>query len=158
LNFAHYPADADVLATEPDPYMLARARKARSRARTGIELRRAGAESLPLPDRSADVLVCTLVLCSVPDADAVLAEARRVLRSGGALLFLEHVRSSDPDVAASQDRWDRRWARFAGGCHPNRDSWSAIQRAGFEEDDVDRTDLPGVRFLRPAVSGVVRAP
>jgi hypothetical protein len=45
-----------------------------------------------------------------------------------------------------------------GRRHPNRDSWSAIQGAGFKEDDVDRSDLPGVPFLRPAVSGVVRAP
>lgn len=122
--------------------MLGRARKARSRARTDIELLRACAESLPLPDRSADVLVLTLVLCSVPDPDAVLAEARRVLRSGGALLFIEHVRSSDRHVAASQDRWDRRWARFAEDRHP-----TAIRGTPANERASRRTTSTAAIYL-----------
>lgn len=158
LNFRHYGPEADVLATEPDPHMLGRAWKAARRARAKISLRRAAAESLPVPDGSADVVVSTLVLCSVQDPRAALAEARRVLRPGGKFLFLEHVRSQDPRLTSRQDRRDRLWARVAGGCHPNRDTWASIVAAGFEPEMVDREDLPGLKILRPAISGVARKP
>ena len=93
LNVPHYPPDADVVYTEPDPHMAARLR------RRGVEVVEAGAESLPFEDASFDFVVSTLVLCTVPDVPATLAEVRRVLKPGGQLVFIEHVRAEPGHVA-----------------------------------------------------------
>ena len=155
LNAPHYgPAVSKVVATEPDRYMLRRLRRAAAAARVPIVVERASAAALPLDDSSADSVVCTLVLCSVPDQDEALREMMRVLKPGGRLLFLEHVRSPDPRVARWQDRVERPWGWFAGGCHPNRDSESAIRTVGFEVTDLERFDLPGPPLVRPHLMGV----
>jgi ubiquinone/menaquinone biosynthesis C-methylase UbiE len=156
LNFPHYPAGLEVAATEPDPHMLKAARKAASRARAKVTVLRAAAEALPLPSRSADVVVSTLVLCSVPDQAAALAEANRVLKPGGRLLLLEHVRASDPALARKQDRRERTQVRFAGGCHPNRDTLRAVVAAGFDARAVEDVTLPGMRITRPGIAGAAR--
>ncbi|HEV8373114.1 MAG TPA: class I SAM-dependent methyltransferase [Actinomycetota bacterium] len=156
LNFPHYPAGLEVAATEPDPHMLKAARKAASRARAKVTVLRAAAEALPLPSRSADVVVSTLVLCSVPDQAAALAEAYRVLKPGGRLLLLEHVRAGDPALARKRDRRERTQVRFAGGCHPNRDTLRAVVAAGFDARAVEDVTLPGMRITRPGIAGVAR--
>jgi ubiquinone/menaquinone biosynthesis C-methylase UbiE len=156
LNFPHYPAGLEVAATEPDPHMLKAARKAASRAKAKVTVLRAAAEALPLPSRSADVVVSTLVLCSVPDQAAALAEANRVLKPGGRLLLLEHVRASDPALARKQDRRERTQVRFAGGCHPNRDTLRAVVAAGFDARAVEDVTLPGMRITRPGIAGAAR--
>jgi ubiquinone/menaquinone biosynthesis C-methylase UbiE len=158
LNFPWYPAGVEVVATEPDPHMLRGARKAARKAEAKLSLRQAPAESLPVPGGSADTVVSTLVLCSVPDQAAVLAEVRRVLRPGGRLLLLEHVRSGDPALAGEQDRRERTQVRFAGGCHPNRDTLAAVAAAGFETGAVEPVTLPGMRLTRPGIAGVARKP
>jgi len=109
LSFRHYPAGIEVVATEPDPHMLKAARKAARKAKVKLTLQQAPAEALPLGDGSVDTVVSILVLCSVPDQAAALAEANRVLKPGGRLLLLEHVRAADPPwptgrIAASADR------------------------------------------------------
>ncbi|MDP8944507.1 MAG: methyltransferase domain-containing protein [Actinomycetota bacterium] len=86
---------------------------------------------MPFPDGSFDTVVSTLVLCTVPDQEAALDEVRRVLRPGGRLLFIEHVRAAEP-MARWQDRLEPLWRRLLGGCHPNRDTVAAIEEAGFE--------------------------
>ena len=158
LNFRHYPAGVEVVATEPDPHMLKGARRAARKARATLSLRQAPAEALPLPTGSADTVVSTLVLCSVPDQAAALAEAVRVLKPGGRLLLLEHVRASDPGLAGEQDRRERTQVRFAGGCHPNRDTLAAVVAAGFEAGAVEPVTLPGMRLTRPGIAGVARKP
>jgi ubiquinone/menaquinone biosynthesis C-methylase UbiE len=77
----------------------------------------APAEDLPFPEACFDTVVATLVLCSVANPSKALAEIRRVLRPDGRLLFLEHVRSTDPKLAARQDRWHGLWLLFGDGCH-----------------------------------------
>jgi ubiquinone/menaquinone biosynthesis C-methylase UbiE len=158
LNFRHYSAGLEVVSTEPDPHMLKAARRATRRARARLTLRQALAASLPLPDASADTVVSTLVLCSVPDQSAVLAEVKRVLRPGGKLLLLEHVRATDPALARQQDRREHTQVRFAGGCHPNRDTLGALVAAGFDTEAVDQVALPGMSITRPGISGVARKP
>ena len=158
LNFRHYPrAVSGVDAVEPDRHMLRRARKAAATAGVPVRLHTATAEDLPFPDSSADAVVATLVLCSVEDPVDALAEIRRVLRPGGRLLFLEHVRANSPSAARWQDRWERPWGWFSAGCHPNRDSVTSIERAGFAIEDIVRF-AEGPPPVRPHVMGVARAP
>ena len=146
-TFAHYPpAVTSVLALEPDPTLRALALAAATRAPVPITVQNGVAESLPAADASIDVVVSSLVLCSVAGQPAVLAEAVRVLRPGGLLLFYEHVRSSHRVLAAAEDLLTPLWSRVAGGCHPNRDTAAAIAGAGLTMLDLQRfgfSALPG---------------
>lgn len=91
-NLAHYREAAYVVVAEPDPFMRGKLRRKLGAARVPVEVSEAGAEALPFSDGSFDAVVSTLVLCTVPDQGVALAEIRRVLRPGGRLLFIEHVR------------------------------------------------------------------
>ncbi len=129
-NLPHY-RDADrVLLAEPDPAMRRRLIVKLDRASVPVEVDDSPAERLPYPDGSCDVVVFTLVLCTVADPDQALAEARRVLVPGGSMIVLEHVRGSGR-VARWQDRLAPTWSRLAAGCQLNRDTAAAIERAGF---------------------------
>jgi ubiquinone/menaquinone biosynthesis C-methylase UbiE len=121
------------------------------------EFVQAPAEDLPFGDASFDTVVSTLVLCGV-DVDRSLAELRRVLRPGGRLLFLEHVRSDDPALARFQDRINP-LNRFLVGCECNRQTLSAIETAGFTISRVERAMTPEApKFVRPLIVGAAVAP
>jgi ubiquinone/menaquinone biosynthesis C-methylase UbiE len=140
-NFAHYPDEvARIVAVEPEPYLRERAA---AHTDERVELRDAVATGLPLEDGEADAVVCTFVLCSVDQAGA-LAEARRVLRSGGELRFLEHVRSHEPSIGRRTQRvLDATvWPRLFGGCHVSRDTVAAIEEAGFSVAELERFVFP----------------
>jgi SAM-dependent methyltransferase len=133
LNFAHYPATVThVLAVEPEPTLRRHAVDAATRAAVPVEVRDGSADALPIADDTCDAVVTSLVLCSVPDQRAALAEVRRVLRPDGELRFYEHVRSRFAVVAGLEDLGAPMWSRMAGGCHPNRDTVATIRAAGFE--------------------------
>jgi ubiquinone/menaquinone biosynthesis C-methylase UbiE len=117
------------------------------------------AEDLPFDDGSFDTVVSTLVLCTVENPTRAIAEARRVLVEGGSLLFLEHVRSSSPRRAWWQDRLERPWGFFAGGCHPNRATDQLLADAGLWIDSLERTRMPkAFPLVRPTIRGVARRP
>ncbi len=138
LNLPFYPRDLDaVIGLDPSPELLARARREAVWSRSPVELRRGSAEAIPLDDRSVDTVVVTWALCSIPDPGAALAEARRVLRPGGRLLFVEHGRSPDPGVRRWQDRLTPLWRRIAGGCHLNRPVDELIRAAGLRIEAID---------------------
>jgi ubiquinone/menaquinone biosynthesis C-methylase UbiE len=109
--------------------------KARRRA-PGVPLLRARAEALPFRNGVFDTVVSGLVFCSVVDVARGLDEVRRVLKSGGVLRMLEHVRSTRPLAAWLQDRTQPAWTWFTGGCHPNRDTEAAVAAAGFVVDPL----------------------
>ena len=156
LNLQHYPPEqvTEVLATEPDPYMFRRLARALERAPAPTRLQRASAEALPVADGWADTVVLWLVLCSVPDQDVALREIRRVLAPSGRLIVCEHVRSQNPRSARRQDRWARPWGWVGAGCHPNRDTAAAIERAGFAFDELERFDVRGSALANPHIRGV----
>jgi SAM-dependent methyltransferase len=156
LNFPHYPATVtEVLAVEPEPYLGRLALAAASQAPVPIRVVAGTAEALPVPDGAVDVVVASLVLCTVADLDQALAEVGRVLRPGGTLRFYEHVRAADSRLAGWQDRLERPWGWLVGGCHPNRDTVAAITAAGFRVLELDRFDLAAMPALaRPHVLGV----
>jgi ubiquinone/menaquinone biosynthesis C-methylase UbiE len=109
---------SSVTGIEPSAELLAIARRRGKTAGVAIDLIEGTAETLPLEDRSVDTVVTTWTLCTIPDAERALIEARRVLKPGGRLLFVEHGRAPEPGVARWQDRLDPLWWRIAGGCHP----------------------------------------
>lgn len=154
-NFSYYPADAQVVATEPDPYMVERAeKKLAGLGLTNIELRAAGAEALPFDAASFDHVVATLVLCTVPDQTRALAEVRRVLKPEGTFRFLEHIRNDDSRVWGTvQDAILPIWRWVGAGCHPNRSTKRAIEDARFRFEWLESIRIaPGT----PAIYGVAR--
>jgi ubiquinone/menaquinone biosynthesis C-methylase UbiE len=152
LNLRHYGELDSLVVTEPERAMLRRLEdKAREHA-PQAEVVQAPAEDLPFEEASFDTVVSTLVLCGV-DQERSLGEVRRVLRPGGRLLFIEHVRSDDPSLARFQDRMNL-LNRFLVGCECNRQTLSAIEAAGFTISRVEQAELPGApKFVRPAVVG-----
>jgi len=151
-NLAHYPpAVTRLCLVEPDPSM--RKRLHRRASGRQVEVVDAPGEALPFPDGSFDTAVVTFALCSVADLDCALAEIARVLRPGGQLLFLEHVRDTDPEMARKQDHPGRLYSWI--GCHPNRDTVTAISHAPFEVTTVRHGEVPKApRVERPMIVGV----
>lgn len=129
-------------------------KEARRRA-PGAMLVLARAEHLPFRDGAFDIVMSGLVFCSVDDVSSGLAEVRRVLRPGGTLRMLEHVRSLHPWQARLQDALQPSWTWVTGGCRPNRDTERAVAGAGFEiEGDSYRAEGSLRRFVaRPGASG-----
>jgi ubiquinone/menaquinone biosynthesis C-methylase UbiE len=146
-NFAHYPvAVTRVLAVEPEPRLRERATAAAAAAPVPVEVSDGLAERLPAADASMDAAVFCLVLCSLPDVDTALAEARRVLKPGGRLHFLEHGRADSAGMVRMQRLLDTTfWPRLMGGCHTGRDTTAAIERAGFTIAALDHYLFPPVR-------------
>ncbi|WP_316959286.1 class I SAM-dependent methyltransferase [Streptomyces sp. TRM68367] len=116
-NFRHYPPEVtQVVAVEPEPRLRALAEKAATEAPVPVEVLAGLAEELPLEDDGFDVAVCSLVLCTIADVPGALAEARRVLKSGGELRFYEHVRSERPGFRRVQKVLAPLWRLPGGGC------------------------------------------
>jgi SAM-dependent methyltransferase len=126
-NLPLYRPGVRVVGLEPLAEALARAR----RRAPGVPLVQGDAHALPFRAGAFDTVVSGLVFCSVLDVPRGLAEVKRVLRPGGALRMLEHVRATGGFKARMQDRWQPLWTRLTGGCHWNRDTESAVERAGF---------------------------
>ena len=156
MNFAHYPATVtEVVAVEPEPYLRARAVERAADAPVPICVVDGTAEALPVEDGSVDVVVVSLVLCSVRDQSVALAEARRALRPGGELRIYEHVGSEVRWRATAERAFTHTlWKRMSGGCHLDRHTDAAISAAGFTIDSLERFRFQGVDH----VLGVAHAP
>ncbi|MGH7722133.1 MAG: class I SAM-dependent methyltransferase [Candidatus Dormibacteria bacterium] len=151
LNFGHYPPEvARVLAVEPEPHLRAIARRAARQASTPVDVVDGVAAQLPADDASFDAAVASLVLCSVGDQPGALGEIFRVLRPGGQLRFLEHVRARTWGLYRVQRLLDVTvWPAFGGGCHPSRDTAAAIVGAGFTIQQLEHFCFPESRFALP---------
>ena len=153
LNLAHYPASVTNLTlVEPDRHMRKRLRRRVAKQRPDAAVLDARAESLPVQAASFDTVVVSFVLCSVDDQAAVLDEIARVLRPGGQLLFLEHVRDEDPKIAKKQNNPPFLYSWM--GCHPNRATLDAITRSKLSLVAVSRGEIPKAPVIeRPMVVG-----
>ncbi|HEY2055880.1 MAG TPA: class I SAM-dependent methyltransferase [Solirubrobacterales bacterium] len=155
----------DLTLVEPDPHMGARLRErlakrasdlatASTAAAPPARLVTAPAEAIPFEDDTFDTGVATLVLCTVPDPVAAIAELARVLKPGGHLLFIEHVRSDDPDSARWQDRLEKPWRFMADGCYCNRDTEANLRASSFRVESVEHGVLPkSLPIVRPLIRG-----
>jgi SAM-dependent methyltransferase len=160
LNLRHYgdSVDALVLAEPIEPMARALERRA---ARLGrpAQVHRTPAEALPFADDSFDTVVSTLVLCTVADLPLALSEIGRVLRPGGQLLFVEHLRSDSERWGRWQDRLERPWAAFAGGCRCNRRTLDLMARSPLRVEEPAREIYRGMpRLMRPLAVGRAELP
>ena len=157
---AHFPHvagsdDLEFHAIEPDPHMRKRAREKAREVGLGVDLRDARAESLPYPDDAFDVVLSSVVFCTVQDPGAALEEVARVLKPGGELRFLEHVQA-DGWRAKGQDFLTPVWERCAGGCHLNRNTVERfVTHDAFGVEDAERLSF-GVFPVTPIVRGRLR--
>jgi ubiquinone/menaquinone biosynthesis C-methylase UbiE len=158
VNIDLYPdAVQDLVLVEPDPHMAKRLRERLAGSPRAATIAEAPAERLPFESASFDTAVATLVLCTVPDPVAAVAELARVLKPGGQLLFIEHVRAEDPALARWQDRLEKPWRFLGDGCHCNRDTLATLAASRFELGEVERGETPKAPpIVRPLVRGIAR--
>ena len=162
LNVPYYTSDVTRLVlSEPEPHMRSQLQTRLAAALPSeVELSDAILDQLPMPDRSFDAVVATLVLCSVRDLDQALEEIYRVLSPGGQLVFLEHVGADDrPDRLKWQRRIEPLWKVLAGNCHLTRRTEQAIERAGFEMLQIQRESIrKAMPLTRPSIRGIAVKP
>lgn len=157
-NLDFYPSTIKRLVlVEPNIYMTQRLKeKLFSYQIQPIEILNDKAECLSLPDESFDVVVCTLVLCSVNHLEKTLSEVHRVLKPQGQFIFIEHIAAVNN---LQRYRWQRRleflWKHIAGGCILTRCTEDAILKSGFKMIDINRQSMRGVPpIVRPSIRGV----
>ena len=148
LNLPFYDSASvsRVWGLEPAAEMRARAAKVAANVDVPVSFLDLPGEEIPLDDNSVDTVLVTYALCTIPDAEAALAQMRRVLRPDGRLIFCEHGQAPDPSVRRWQDRLDPIWGKFSGGCHLNRPIDALIKTAGFEIEALDTGYIASPRF------------
>jgi ubiquinone/menaquinone biosynthesis C-methylase UbiE len=156
LNLAFYSSEVErVYGVDPSCELQRIARK-RVRA-THVEfLSQSAEEPLPLASASIDTVVLTWTLCSIADPQRALQEMKRVLKSSGKLIFVEHGRAPDPGIAVWQDRLTPLWKRIGGGCHLNRRIDEIIKGAGFQIPELTTSYIPGPRPMTYTYQGVAQ--
>ncbi len=158
VNLPLYPKGVDhIVMSEPDPHMRSQLEsRIAAENPTSIDLSDGSLESLPFPDGEFDFVTCMLVLCSVPDLTASIAEMRRVLAPGGRLIFMEHVAADNrPDRLKWQQRLEPLWKRISGGCHLTRRTEQAIADGGFHIEHIHRENMrASISVARPTIRGV----
>lgn len=158
VNLDLFPGDvSELVLAEPDPHMAKRLRAKLAESGRSAEVVAAPAEDLPFEDSSFDTAVFTLVLCTVPDPRAALAEAARILKPGGKALFLEHVRAQDAKLARWQDRLEKPWRFIGDGCHCSRDTVATIEASPLTLEHVERGEMPkSLPLVKPMAHGSAR--
>jgi SAM-dependent methyltransferase len=153
-NLRYYPVDAEWIGVEPNLHMHPYLRREAERLGRPITIETGTADHLPVPDASVDAVVSTLVLCSVPDVAATLAEIRRVLKPDGRFLFIEHVGAPPGSGLRRVQSFIRPvWSAFADGCHPDRDTGATLDAAGFKRVRYQPFNVPAP-IIRPHIMGV----
>jgi ubiquinone/menaquinone biosynthesis C-methylase UbiE len=157
LNLPFYSSNVrQVIGLDPSPKLLAMARRASRSDSRSVEFIEGSAERIPLENASADTVVTTWTLCSIPAVLDALHEMRRVLKPTGHLLFVEHGQAPDPNVRWWQDRLTPLWRRIGGGCHLNRAIRALIEEAGFQFDRLETGYMRGPKPMTFMYEGSAR--
>jgi ubiquinone/menaquinone biosynthesis C-methylase UbiE len=144
LNLPFYgPEVREIVGLEPAPQLIAMARRVAERTPVPVRFMEESAAAISLDSNTIDTVVMTWTLCTIPQADGALSEIRRVLKSGGRLLFVEHGLAPDEGVRRWQDWLTPTWKRVSGGCHLNRPIRTMIEGAGFRFDRLETAYMPG---------------
>ena len=149
LNLPHYdPLKVEtVIGVDPDEHIWARSQDRRDAVSFPIERLGLSGENIPVESNSADTVVVTYSLCTIPDPVKALKEMRRVLKPSGDILFCEHGRAPDQNIAKWQARIDPIWSKIAGGCQSGRDIPNLIAQAGLKTLELHQTYIPGLKVL-----------
>lgn len=151
LRFLH--RDVRWIGIEPNVYMHPYLKQEARRLGLDIDLRAGVAEEMEIASESIDVVVSTLALCSVDDPNRALREILRVLNPGGRFLFIEHVAAPRGSFLRLSQRFvSPVWKKIGDGCHPDRETWRAVDRAGFQEIDYKRFRVP-LPVIGPHIAG-----
>jgi len=156
INFRYYPAGVKVIAVEPNPFMHERLKEHVEASPADITLKVDLLENLRLESGSIDAVVCTLVLCTVPDPQAVMEEVMRILKPGGKYVFIEHVAAPEGTAKRRlQNAVFRPWKYFFEGCHTNRHTAELLQSVGFSEIQLESFDSKAMPApVSPNIVGV----
>ncbi|MEH2053016.1 class I SAM-dependent methyltransferase [Nostoc sp.] len=153
-NLPYYPKDIHWIGLEPNPHTHSYLKKQAKKLNLNIDLRIGNAEWLDAEDNSIDTVVSTLVLCSVPNIDYTLQAILRVLKPGGRFLFIEHVAAPQGSLLRQlQNRISPIWKVIGDGCHPDRETWIALENAGFSSVNYERFDAK-LPIVSPHIIGV----
>jgi ubiquinone/menaquinone biosynthesis C-methylase UbiE len=144
-NLPYYDASkvSHVWALEPAREMRARAAERMAASPIPLEFLDLPGEQIPLDSESADTILITYTLCTIPDVMAALRQMRRVLKTGGRMIFCEHGEAPDEGVRRWQERLTPAWKVLGGGCHLNRQIPKLIRDGGFRVEDIETMYLPG---------------
>jgi ubiquinone/menaquinone biosynthesis C-methylase UbiE len=154
VNLSYFPKDIHWIGIEPNPYMHPYLRKEAEKQGLDIDLRIGTAEHIDAEDNSMDVVISTLVLCSVPDLTNTLQEILRVLKPGGSFLFIEHVAAPHKTFLRQLQSGIRPIWKFLGdGCNPDRETWVALENAGFTSLNYEHFKAP-IPIASPHIMGV----
>jgi len=148
-NLPHYDAGKvdKIIGVDPDDHIWKRSAKRRAACAIDIERIGLSGEDIPLDTDTADTVVCTYTLCTIPDPVKALHEMRRILKPGGQILFSEHGKAPDAKVHRWQNRIDPIWKKLAGGCHSGRDIPALFEQAGLKLEGLEQMYIPGPKVL-----------
>jgi len=149
LNLPHYNASqvTSVTGVDPDEHIWKRSQARRDAAKFPIRRIGLSGEEIPMETGTADTVVVTYSLCTIPDPIAALKEMRRILKPGGDILFCEHGMAPDVKTAKWQKRIDPFWSKIAGGCQSGRDIPALLHQAGLDIIELNEGYIPGVKVL-----------
>lgn len=153
LNLPFYPDDVRLTGVDLSPEMLALARKRAAELGRQVELREGDAHALDLDDASFDVVLCTYSLCNIPDPERAVGEMKRVLRPGGKLVLVDHIRGASKPVYWIQTFIEFFSLRFEGE-HMTRRPLEYVRSHQFVVSERDRLGLGGVVERLVAVKAV----
>ncbi len=157
LNLPFYSDQVtEVSGVDPSRELLEMTRQRTESVSFPVELINASAEELPLESNSADTVVMTWTLCSIPDPARAVSEMRRVLKSSGDLIFVEHGLAAEPNIRKWQNRINRPWRAVTGGCNLNRAIDQLISSAGLRIQRLDTSYLPGPKMFTFTYKGNAR--
>lgn len=155
VNLVYLPVGIRWIGVEPNTFMHGYLRELGLKLGLSIDIRAGTAEQLPVADNSMDAVISTQVLCSVNDPGRVLQEIQRVLKPGGRFLFVEHVAAASGTGLRRLQRLARPVSALIGdGCHPDRETWSDIEQAGFVLIRLEHFEIKAAILSKPHIAGV----